>query len=412
MSPGPIDVHTHPRALDALTYDDFVPVNNGHEGKAGLWDYTTVALASGITAIIAMPNEAVRRYDVAAHLPERTELVQHPIATLDRVITMEQAINSQAVTPTAIHFGIDPAAIFKDEKQEQLVEDKLSQLFASVRDECTSVKFYFADTTGGNNVGVRHGARLIKLWHDQNPEKPSVCHVEGNDAYELLKDGLSMPRGKEIPIHIAHVSSRQEMEAVLWAKQNDMNVTCEVTPHHLFLTDEARLEIGPHGCMKPGLKTQADIEFLWKHINDIDIFASDCAPHRPADKIGGRPTYGVTNHTVMLPLLLGAVEAGRLTMQDINQKFCITPRQRFNLPLEDGSFVQLSTRDTFSARHYEIAKYGATPFSKLTQKFHLVGEILVAQAGVSRVELQDGQLQTDFKNSYSHLIRPKNLARA
>jgi carbamoyl-phosphate synthase/aspartate carbamoyltransferase/dihydroorotase len=204
------------------------------------------------------------------------------------------------------------------------------------------------------------------------------------------------------------------MEAILLAKRAGMNVTCEVTPHHLFLDESARELIGGGGCMKPSLKSEADRDFLWEHIDDIDIFASDCAPHRPSDKMGEHPAYGVTNHTVMLPLLLGAVKEGRLTMDDVYQKFCINPRTRFGLPVEDGSFVKLDTHYSFNAAYYDSkASYLDSPFrslEQLGQRFRMVGQVVAAQAGVSTIRRGTRFDRKDsIRPSLTHLIRPKNL---
>jgi dihydroorotase len=182
-----------------------------------------------------------------------------------------------------------------------------------------------------------------------------------------------------------------------------MNVTCEVTPHHLFLDEAARQKLGDYGCVKPSLKPQADVDFLWENMYYIDIFASDCAPHRPSDKAADPPAFGITNHTLMLPLLLGAVADERLTMNDIYQKFCVAPRQRFNLRLDDNSSTDV---DPFSNQQpIEHAPYSHSPFVLLGQRFYRLGVVMSAQAGVSGYH--GSKLQAS--PSYSHLIRPKNL---
>jgi carbamoyl-phosphate synthase/aspartate carbamoyltransferase/dihydroorotase len=251
---------------------------------------------------------------------------------------------------------------------------------------------------------------VASIWHHINPEKPVIFHVEGGDVAKLLKDIYKMQDGKEMPIHIAHVSSRQELEAVIAAKEAGMNVTCEVTPHHLFLDEAVREEIGGYGCMKPSLKSREDVKFLWTNMKYIDIFASDCAPHRISDKERDKPAFGVTNHSIMLPLLLGAVADGRLTMEDIDTKFCVSPRQRFNLPLDDGSLTRvLTTPETANITaedHDALAEYGQNPFVRLGNRFHLLGRIARVEAGRSTAF---GAFESDLHTSYTHLIRPGNI---
>jgi carbamoyl-phosphate synthase/aspartate carbamoyltransferase/dihydroorotase len=402
FAPGPFDVHAHPRVFDAKTQDDFVLINEGTEGKAGLRIYTETALRSGIVGIAAMPNESIRLYD--AGNSEKTEEKPYPIASLDRVLPMQAAIEDRAVIPTAIHMGLDPKKAFWDQDKQRLKRQSLSREFNRVHGECIGLKVYLAETTGGNNIAVEHGAQVADIWHHANPDKPVIFHVEGGDVMKLFEDIYKLDKGKDIPVHIAHVSSEQEMRAVIAAKESGMNVTCEVTPHHLFLDETIQEKIGGYGCMKPGLKSRQDIDFLWANMKHIDIFASDCAPHRISDKEKEQPAFGVTNHTVMLPLLLGAVQDGRLTMEDIDWKFCVAPRQRFNLPLEDQSLVKVHLEDEVDTATLEakvMPHYGQNPFVKLGGVAIMRGEVVGAQAGLSALGAP--------RTSYTHLIRPKNI---
>jgi hypothetical protein len=406
LQPGPIDVHAHPRAFDAKTADNFLPSNEGSEGKAGLGPYTEVALLSGLTAMLAMPNESLRRR--AADGPEPTVTIPYPIATRDRLLAMQGLISNQAVIPTGPLFGLDPMEIFHG-KTNVLDSHKVHTLFASVTEDCLGLKIYGDETTGGYNVDTVHIPTLTRLWYETNPDKPVIMHLEDDNIGKVLSSIAGMKIGKDVPIHIAHVSSRQELEAVMQAKQQGMNVTCEVTPHHLFLDDSVVSGIGGYGCMKPSLKSREDIEFIWSHLDAVDIFASDCAPHRVSDKQAAKPAYGVTNHTVMLPLLLGAVADGKLTYDDIYRKLCVTPRERFNLPL-DQSYLHMDIFEPnmLSAADYEERvgnAYGQNPFKRLDRDFHLVGTVKAVRAGHSVIV----EGMEDMRSSYDHLLIPGSL---
>ncbi len=407
FEPGPIDVHTHPRIFDAIVLEEFVPGNDGREGKAGLIAYTEVALQCGITAMIAMPNESARIFDKSAKEPEKTKPVAYPIANIDRVTASQAAISHEAAIPTAIHFGLDPKDSFLDDEKQLLADGKLYERFESAHEECTSLKTYWAETTGGYHIARRHRLRVVDLWFIANPEKPHVMHVEDDDVGGALSDVINLPNGKDMPIHIAHVSSRQELEAVIEAKKAGMNVTCEVTPHHLFLDEIDAQELGGYGCMKPRLKKREDVDFLWSHMDYIDIIASDCAPHRRVDKEADKPAYGVTNHTYMMQLLFGAVEYGKISYEDLYKKLCINPRKRFNLPLEDGSYAEFDMVQPVRGPLLEAERYGYSPFQRLNRKFHLIGNVVEVKAGTSYI--YNPASTSNITPSYSHLIRPKNL---
>lgn len=403
FQPGPVDVHTHPRVFDAISQEDFLEANGGMEGKAGLLEYTAVALRSGITAMLAMPNESIRLYDPSSD--ESTILVPYPIANLDRVRAVQSKISQEAYLPVGIHYGLDPEHIFTNEAKENIDDEKLHRNFEEVSEECMGLKIYGAETTGGYNLHTRHIPRVIDIWSQINPEKPVTLHLEDEDVGRVLTEIHKLQGGKNIPVHIAHVSSRLELLAVITAKKAGMNVTCEVTPHHLTLDESVIKEIGGYGCMKPTLKTQEDIDFIWANIDSVDIFASDCAPHRRSDKEAKNPSYGVTNHTVMLPILIGAVAQGKLSLDQLNEKLCLNPRRRFSLPMYDGSHVSVKLAET-TARGREEAispRYGHEPFSKLGKSFFMLGRVVEVQAGKSYWS----EDQPDMHNSYTHLIRPK-----
>lgn len=86
-------------------------------------------------------------------------------------------------------------------------------------------------------------------------------------------------------LHIAHVSTKEAMEDIIEAKKKGYNITCEVTPHHIALTDDIKYTVNPP------LRKNDDREFLIKAINDgfIDMIATDHAPHSVEDKKNGAP---------------------------------------------------------------------------------------------------------------------------
>ena len=356
--------------------------------------------------MLVMPNEQLRR--LAPDKPEMTELIPFPIASLTAVRGVEGVIHNESYLPTGIICGLDPEKIYYDTGHQLLNTEQLHVDFSEVKDDCVALKIYAAETTGGFNIAIKDVSQVADVWRQYSPEKPIIIHAEDDGVREVIASVAELKDGYKIPLHFAHVSSRQELEAIIAAKKDGMNVTCEVTPHHLFLTDNARELLGGRGCMKPSLKPEADRQFLWDNIRHIDMIASDCAPHRISDKEAEKPAYGVTNHTVMLPLLWGAVEQGLLTESELFEKLCINPRKRFNLPLDDNSYIHYSTKENnLSAQDYEqMARvhYGENPFAYLeSDKYKYVGKIVVAKAGKSIITPEF----TILKNSYEHLILPR-----
>ena len=89
------------------------------------------------------------------------------------------------------------------------------------------------------------------------------------------------------PVHIAHISAREALDAVRSAKDRGVRVSCEVTPHHLTLTDEQLIGYGTNYKMNPPLREAADVEAMLEGLSDgsIDCIATDHAPHHYDEKL-------------------------------------------------------------------------------------------------------------------------------
>lgn len=97
------------------------------------------------------------------------------------------------------------------------------------------------------------------------------------------------------------------------AKDKGWQVTCEVCPHHLFLTHDDL----PDGIreVRPRLARPEDQKALWENMSYIDCFSTDHAPHTWQEKTSEKVPPGFPGVEYMLPLLLTAVHQGRLTLK-------------------------------------------------------------------------------------------------
>ena len=115
-------------------------------------------------------------------------------------------------------------------------------------------------------------------------------------------------------LHVCHVSTAGSVEIVRWAKQKGWNITAEVTPHHLLLTDELAATYDPIYKVNPPLRTAADVEALRGALADgtIDVVATDHAPHPVEDKecewaaaafgmLGLETALSIVQHTMVDP---------------------------------------------------------------------------------------------------------------
>jgi dihydroorotase len=140
-------------------------------------------------------------------------------------------------------------------------------------------------------------------------------------------------------LHIAHVSTEGSVDLIRNAKKNRLNITAEVTPHHLILTEESimgpilnknkRLKYDTNAKVNPPLRTKKDIDSLIEGLKDgtIDIISTDHAPHTVEDKMCefGLAAYGISGFETALGCLMTLVHSGQLNMMTLISKLTTEP---------------------------------------------------------------------------------------
>ncbi|MDM8083905.1 dihydroorotase [Cellulomonas cellasea] len=131
-------------------------------------------------------------------------------------------------------------------------------------------------------------------------------------------------------LHVCHLSTAGSVEIIRWAKSRGIDVTAEVTPHHLMLTDEEARGYDPVFKVNPPLRTAADVEAVRAGLADgtIDIVATDHAPHPREDKDceWAAAAFGMTGLETALSVVQEAmVDTGRMTWADVARVLSTTP---------------------------------------------------------------------------------------
>lgn len=133
-------------------------------------------------------------------------------------------------------------------------------------------------------------------------------------------------------LHVCHLSTAGSVEIVRWAKSRGINVTAEVTPHHLLLTDESVRSYDPIYKVNPPLRTQADVNAVRQGLADgtIDVVGTDHAPHPREDKdcewaAGAHGMLGL--ETALSIVIKTMVEPGLLTWSDVARVLSYTPAE-------------------------------------------------------------------------------------
>ncbi len=330
--PGLIDIHVHFRTPHQEEKEDFTTG-------------TSAALAGGFTTVLDMPNNKVP-ITTGQLLQEKIELAKQNI-----------------VCDVGFHFGslgdnLEEFPKVTRQRHPELVSgsNSIDSDFRQNDNLVFGIKLYLNVTTG--NFLIDEG-KLRAIYEAWPGNQPILLHCEG----ETLPMALKVIKATGQKTHICHVSGKDELSMIIQAKQEGLPITCGVTPHHLFLTEEDAKRLGPYGYMKPFLKTQEDVDFLWENLNSIDVVESDHAPHTKTEKDSDNPPFGVPGLETTLPLLLTAVSEGKLDLDDLKRLLHTNPAKIFNIPEQKDTFVEVDTTKPYTLTPKPLfTKCGWTPF--------------------------------------------------
>ncbi len=281
--PGLIDPHVHVREPGQTHKED--------------WDTVTqAALAGGVTTILAMPNTKPPIFDES---------------TLNLAL---DAAKQKARCDYAQFLGAGPDN---------------ANILPALANKAAGLKMYLDSTFGELRLDD------MTLWMPHFENFPKVAPIVLHSESRTMAAGILFAAIYDRPVHIAHISLKEEVLLIKAAKERGIKVTCEVCPHHLFLTSPSPLTPLPVGEgntrpfpplgrragdegrseVRPRLATQEDVDALWQNMDVIDCFATDHAPHTVEEKDSDNPPPGFPGLETLLPFLLTAVDDGRLTIR-------------------------------------------------------------------------------------------------
>lgn len=352
VSPGLIDVHVHLR-------------EPGYERKETIETGTKAAARGGYTTIAAMAN------------------------TIPVPDSMENVTYIEGLLQQSAQVRVFPyAAITLGERGQEIVDvEALSE---------TSILGFSDDGRGIQEAGVMYQA----MQRAKAVNKPIVAHCEDDSLLfgGYLHDGeyakanghrgiLSVSESAQIArdimlaqatgvhYHICHISTKESVELVRFAKAQGINVTAEVSPHHLILCDTDIVNDDPNFKMNPPLRADADRIACVQGLLDgtIDIIATDHAPHHEDEKAWGIETapFGIVGLETAFPLMYTTfVKTGKMTLKQLIDCMSTKPATIFNLPygkLEVGAVADITIIDLDKEMEIDstqfLSKGKNTPFN-------------------------------------------------
>ena len=191
----------------------------------------------------------------------------------------------------------------------------------------------------------------------------------------------------DAPYHVAHLSTTGAVALVRAAKKRRLPVTCEVTPHHFTLTDEAVRSFDTNVKMNPPLRRMEDIEAIKTGLKDgtIDAIASDHAPHSYDEKQVEFPfaPFGIVGLETSVGIsFTQLVHGGVLSVQQLIEKMSVNPRRILRLPairIAEGEKANLTLLDPdiewIVSTDSFLSKSKNSPFDKMKLKGRAIGVI-------------------------------------
>ncbi len=313
VAPGFIDMHVHLR-------------EPGFERKETIASGLAAALAGGFTVVCSMPNtDPVNdNGSVTRYILERARLAG-PVAVYP----------IGAVTKGSRGEELAPYAELREAGVRALSDDGNPVARASIMrralEYAGSLGMLVIDHAEDKDLvgdGVMHeGPVSVRLGMKGIPSEAESIPVRRDIALAALT-------GRRV--HIAHVSTRQAVEAVRSAKKRRLPVTAEATPHHFSLTDEAVAGYDTHTKMNPPLRSRDDVDAVIEGLADgtIDVIATDHAPHTYEEKLQefDRAPNGIIGLQTAIPLALDRlVLTDRISLKRMVDAFSYSPARLLGL---------------------------------------------------------------------------------
>lgn len=330
LAPGFIDMHVHLR-------------EPGREDAETIESGTNAAARGGFTGVACMPNtqpvndsEAVTAY-ILERAREVSKIAVYPVGAITRGSQGETLAEIGEMRRAGIvAISDDGRPVQNNQIMRRAME--YSTLFdLPVIDHCED-----RDLAADGCMNEGYFSTLLGL-KGINPAAEEI-HV--------VRDCI-LARQTGARVHIAHLSSRHSLESVKRAKKNKIPVTCEVTPHHLLLTEAEVTTYDTNVKMNPPLRSQEDVDGLVDGLCSgiVDVIATDHAPHNANEKMleFDRAPFGVVGLETAVSLILDKlVRPGKLKLEAMVEAMSVNPARILKLErgsLKVGSWADLTVLD-------------------------------------------------------------------
>jgi len=365
LLPGFIDMHAHLR-------------EPGFEYKETVYSGTRAAARGGYTSICCMPNTKPVIDDEASLsmlqkiIKKDASVKVYPIAAISKGQTSTELVEMNKLSEMG-------AVAFSDDGRPVATAAFMLKVLLSAKEEdyiiidhCEELSLAEGGAINKGRKSEQMGIRGIHPLSEELNVMRDIMIAEETDSH----------------IHIAHVSTAGSAEIIRAAKRRGVKVTCEVTPHHVGLTEDI-ITPGFTDCkVSPPLRTAGDVEALKEALKDgtIDVIATDHAPHHKDEKSEDfySSAFGISGlETAFSVCYTELVESGILTLKELSERMSRNPAKLLKLEsgiIKTGIAADLVLVDTAREitvnRDDFLSKGKNTPFHGKTYKGDIVYTIV------------------------------------
>jgi dihydroorotase len=361
VSPGFIDIHVHLR-------------EPGYEHKETIATGVRAAASGGFTGVCCMPNTnpPIDEASIVKDIKERANNVNGGLVDVFPVAAVTKKREGKELSPMlelaeagAVAFSDDGAPIEQSEIMRRALE-YASMLGKTIIQHAEEPSLTKGGVMNEGFVSTSLGMQPI----------PSVA-----EEIMIARD-LHLVKYAKAKYHVAHISTAGSVELVRSAKKLGLPVTCEVTPHHFSLTDEAVRTFDTNLKMNPPLRTRDDVEAIKEGLRDgtIDVIATDHAPHSFDEKQVEfmYAPFGIVGLETAIGLAIKElVSTNIISFHQLVEKFSVNPRKILDLPIikiVEGELANLTIIDPNVEWIVDIQQFRSKSKNSPFDKWRLTGK--------------------------------------
>jgi dihydroorotase len=373
VCPGFIDMHVHLR-------------EPGHEYKETVESGCRAAVWGGFTAVCAMPNtQPVNdNAQITAFILKKASGAN--LARVYPVGAISQGLEGRSLCNFADLKAAGAIAVSDD--GHPVMDDRLMREALRIAQENDLRVISHCENLDLTADGVMNaGPVAVQL---------GLTGIPSTSESTMVKRDITLSELTGMPVHIAHVSKAQSVQAIREAKSRGIAVTAETAPHYFMLTDAAVKEFGTCAKMNPPLGSDQDREAIREGLSDgtIEVIATDHAPHSRIEKDVefNKAANGIIGMETAVSLGLKLVQEGVISLTGLVEKMATAPARILGLEknLQPAQIADITIIDPEIQHEVDVNKFQSLSKNCPFDRWRLTGKPVLTMVG-GRVVFEDAQ---------------------